>query len=179
MAGRPTPSALVSRLRKLKPHKLKAIREAKGLSWRMVGKRSGVNMYQYAKMENGTTKRAIERNIRAIARALDTHIDMISEKPELADIEQWANYHNLSRFYATQLAREGRIEGAYKDQKGTWRMEMDAEKLGPTEESKRVWRERYEKYLREYQRKRRRTRSLSRSEGQASEHTDSEASEEG
>ncbi len=145
------------KLRTLKPSKLKALREAKGLSWHDVEKASGINMYQYAKMERGTTRRALERNVRALARALDTRMDVISEAPEPSQIQAWADYHNLSPYYATHLAREGRIEGAYKDDSGKWSMDIEANKLPPTDASKKKWHERYESYGRDYQRRRRGT----------------------
>ena len=127
----------MAKLRKIKHEKIRALRDAKGLSWRTLAQavsRNGASMHQYhlAKIERGTVEKTTESKLRALARALDTHIDMISEPPELSDCRAWANFHNLSPDYAKHLAREGRIEGAYKDDKGHWRMEADAEKLPPT-----------------------------------------------
>jgi transcriptional regulator with XRE-family HTH domain len=145
----------MAKLLKLKPAKIRALRQAKGLSWRALGEMAKIHQYHLAKMERSVVETTTERKIRALARALDTHMDMISEHAELSDIERWANYHNLSPDYAKHLAREGRIEGARKDDKGHWRMDPEAEKLAPTEVSRKEWKRRYRNYGADYQRRRR------------------------
>ena len=114
---------------------------------------TGIHMYHLEKMESGKVENTSERKVRALARTLETHMDMISEAPGKSDIQRWADNHNLPPDYAKHLAREGRIEGAYKDEHGHWRMDPTAERLPPTEKSREAWKKRYESYGRDCQRR--------------------------
>jgi len=144
----------MNKLRRLDSEKIKALREAKGLTLQEAADRVGVYLTNYQKWESGAVERAKESNMRSLARVLDVHIDEISEPPAPTDLEAWAYHNNYSIITAQMFVREGRIEGAYKDEKGHWVVEKDAKRLPPTEMSRALWRSQQPLRTR-YQRRRR------------------------
>jgi transcriptional regulator with XRE-family HTH domain len=142
-------------IRQIKAHKLRGIREARGLSRRALGELSGVHPVLIAKMELGQQTTTHEEKVVALAGALDVPTAQIAGGPPLSEISRWAEAHGYSRAYAIQLAHEGRIEGATKDSRGQWSVDVMAEKLPPTKVTRDRERDRYRQYRKEYQRRRR------------------------
>jgi len=145
----------VKPIRQIKAHKLRGIREAQGLSRRALGELAGIGQVHIAKMELGNVTHTSCKKVEALAEALGVVPSQLADDPELSDIERWANAHGYSKTYAQQLALEGRIEGATKNSRGEWSVDIDAAKLPPTEITRIRERDRYRNYRKEYQRRRR------------------------
>jgi transcriptional regulator with XRE-family HTH domain len=145
----------VKPIRRIKAHKLRGIREAKGLSRRALGELTGIGPVHIAKMELGDVKETSEEKVEALASALDVLSLQIADEARVSDIQRWAQAHGYSKSTAQQFAQEGRIEGATKDDRGQWSVAIDAKKLPPTELTRARERDRYRKYSKDYQRRRR------------------------
>jgi len=140
---------------KIRAGKLREIRSSKGWSRRVLAQKTGIFAGQIGKMERGEIVATSRHKIAILAEVLDVPEEMIATSRDKSDAEKWAEYNGLSHPYALELAGDGRIEGAYKDADGRWRMARNARKLPPTEITHERWRERWQRYGASYQRARR------------------------
>lgn len=142
-------------MRRIKASALRRNREARGLTREELADMTDVFSGHIGKMERGEVERTSPAVISRLARALGVAGEEIAYPSDFSEAETWAMANNKSLSYTLELAADGRLEGAYQDQKGIWHIEQDASVLPPTARSRERWRERWDKWDRDRQRRRR------------------------
>ena len=156
-------------MRRIKPQALRQARLRSGLSRPELARRADVFSGHIGKLERGDVLRTSPTLLKLLSAALEVGIDELAEPSEISDIQAWALRNDKSRSYALILAQDERIEGAYQDESGRWHMDEDAPILGPTALSRERWREWWDRYGRDQQRRRRAQRRARSSDGGTAE----------
>src|SRR5215217_5916695 len=136
------------KMRRVKGWRIKELREEWGMSRKELASQAGIIASHIGKIERGETEWIKTRTLSGFAAALGVSRKEIAHTSPLTDVERWADANDVSISWTYELAEDGRIEGAYRDEEGWWHIEPNAGILGPTDKSRARWRERWGRYQR-------------------------------